>query len=939
MKNWSIILFFLIIFPDSIFGQLAEKGVPLFNVQKKDIPIVILPEVNVKKLEKEDKINAKSRLKPFRFAQVIELDLDPEEDGIWEIDSDGNKIWYIKLKSAGAYSLSLVFDHYRLPIGSKLFVYSSDQKHIRGSFTYKNNKWNNVLPIAPVMGDEIVIEYYEPRDVEFKGELHISSVAHDYKNVFDYLSKDSKGFGDSGDCNININCEDNKLWQLVKHSVCKITFNGFLCTGALINNTLEEGYPYLLTANHCINNAYDASVAKFYFNYESVDCEISNLPVDQTVSGSKIIATPPEETIDFSLLELLENPPSSYEPYYAGWNRDLVDPTNVISIHHPKGDVKKITKSFSGATTGDYGDGYNENTHWWVKQWDEGTTEKGSSGSPLFDQTGKIIGDLTGGDASCTYNYNDYYQQFYHSWQDFSPFNYQLQHWLDPTHSELVSLSGYKPYDTIPSNLIASLVDTTVYLSWNEVIHEGKIEFYYIYRNSVKIDSVNVTHYSDTLALKNTLYKYVVTAKYFYPFEYESLPSNTVFINTLSPLKAPFAETFEDQTFIPDNWYEERSNDTVGWVFKSGGFEGINDSAFEGYVNAYFYSFQGETSKLILPKLDLSEYAHANLSFYLLMPEFYNDVHNLRILYKKSDSSKWENIRTFNVGVDNWEKKVVSLPDLSADYQIAFEGVGLRGLGVCIDSVSVKQDSHFIDPNFIVNKDSLCISDSIEISTILDDSYQFYWDFGKSAVPSDTSGKGPFWVKYRSPGIKSVQLIVNDTYIKQDNDVVLVYDVPVIPSFTNIGNELISTAENGNQWYLEGTPIIGATNKTYLLEEDGNYFVEVTNSFGCSSVSESKYMVLNAIEKFEEDLNNNRGIKIYPNPSNGNFIVQIESVNSYNFLNYKIIDIAGRIIQSGRIDSFVENKNIEMINPSEGIFFIQIYSVDYFSTSKLLIKK
>ncbi|HAF29789.1 MAG TPA: hypothetical protein DCG75_12155 [Bacteroidales bacterium] len=939
MKYFTIILIFLFVIPFQDFGQIAEKGTPAFYNQKSEIPIVILPEVNLRKLEREDKQHAKSRLKSLRFATMIEVDLSPEHNGVWEENSNGDRTWYLKIKSAGAYSLSILFGHYRLPVGSKLFVYSSDQKHIRGSFTYKNNKWNNILPIAPVMGDEIVIEYHEPQSADFKGELHISSVAHDYKNVFNYLSKSTKGFGDSGDCNVNINCDDNELWQLLKHSVCKITYNGWLCSGALINNTNQDGYPYLLTANHCINNSVDASAAKFYFNYESIACENTNGPIDQTVAGSIIIATPPQETIDFSLLKLSEDIPASYKPYFAGWNRNITDPTSVTSIHHPQGDIKKITKSYSGATTGDYGEGYDLYKHWWIDAWDEGTTEGGSSGSPLFDQSGKIIGDLTGGDASCTYNFNDYYQKLYHSWQDFLQPNYQLKTWLDPINSELVSINGYLPYDTIPSHLMVSLIDTVVHLSWNEVVDSSAIEFYYIYRNSVKIDSTDATNYNDTLVFKNTLYKYFVTAKYNLPADYESLPSNELYINILTPLTIPFTETFEDQNFIPDNWYEERSNDTIGWEFKSGGFEGIIDTAFEGTVNAYFYNDYSESSKLVLPKFDLSSYTNVKLSFYMLMPEFNNDFHNLNVLYKDEDSLTWKTIRTYKESIDKWEKKVISLPNLSDNYQIALEGIGLRGFGISIDSLSITEDNTIIDLDFSPDKQAICISDSVLITTILDDTYDLYWNFGNTAIPRDTVGTGPFWVKYKSPGIKPIQLIVNDTYIKQDNDALVVYDLPKTPGFTNIGDQLISTSESGNQWYLDGYPIIGAINTTYIIEEDGDYFVEVTNNFGCKSFSESKYMIVSDLEEFIAEDNKSGNIKIYPNPNNGRFNIQIETNNSDDPVYYKIVDIAGTVKQSGVIESYEEDKIIDLDKPAEGIYFIQIFSANDSYTTKILIKK
>ncbi|MFC2152397.1 trypsin-like peptidase domain-containing protein, partial [Bacteroidota bacterium] len=760
----------------------------------------------------------------------------------------------------------------------------------------------------------------------------------DYKNIFKYLSVDIKGFGDSGNCNININCDNDDLWQLLKHSVCKITYNGWLCSGALINNTKQDGYPYLLTANHCINSPYDASSAVFYFNYESLDCTNTDGRKDQTISSSTIVATPPQKTLDFSLLELSTNPPPEYHPYFAGWNRDVLDPQEVTSIHHPRGDIKKITKSYDGATTGDYGEGYNEYAHWWIDEWDEGTTEGGSSGSPLFDKDGRIIGDLTGGDASCSYNYNDYYQQFYHSWKDFSDSTDQLKPWLDPNNSETVSLLGYLPYDSMPSNLKASFNDTVVNLNWNHVIDTASIKFYYIYRNSVKIDSIKYANYQDTVAYKNTLYEYFITAKYLIPGEFESLPSNSIFMRSMNSLLLPFAETFEDG-YIPDYWYEERSNDTVGWEYKSGGYSVVLDTAFEGSLNAYYYNENSETSKLVLPKFDLSSYTNVKLSFYMHMQAISNNVHNLKVLYKNTDSLDWTVLRSYDTSIDIWEKKEVPLPDLTKSYQIAIEGIGLGGFGICIDSLAIIEDGKFIDPDFNVNVDTICVYDSIEFSTTVSITNDIFWNFGNTAIPQIASGVGPHWVKYDSPGIKPVQLIVNDTYIKNDYDVAVVYNMPGVPSLTNIGNELISSSEVGNQWYFNGIPIEGATKNTFIIEEDGNYYVEVTNSFKCTSVSESKYMVVSDIETEEKIKDIQNEIIVYPNPNNGNFTLEIGSTLVEDQLKYKIIDITGKVIQYDVIEKGKEIQQIEILNSIEGIYIIQIITNNNFYTTKIIIKK
>ena len=80
--------------------------------------------------------------------------------------------------------------------------------------------------------------------------------------------------------------------------------------------------------------------------------------------------------------------------------------------------------------------------YWKVADWDEGTTEGGSSGSPLFKNGGRIIGQLRGGYASCSNDLADYYGAFYKSWDNGSTSSERLMDWLDPLGDDPSTLAG-----------------------------------------------------------------------------------------------------------------------------------------------------------------------------------------------------------------------------------------------------------------------------------------------------------------------------------------------------------------------------------------------------------------------------------------------------------------------------------------------------------------
>ena len=435
-------LLILILLPQSVIAQIASGGTPLSRYN--NIPAqAIFFDLSTEALEQgKQKMASEPGLKPFLFAIPVDTSISVLESGQWDELTDGSRICRLGIKSAGAFSLNITFSEYSLPPGASVFIYTPGFDDIRGAYTNVNNKKSGKLATTPLPGDEIIIELnITAGELKYQPSLRVGRIAHDIKDPFGFKS----GYGKSGDCNVDINCQAGNDWQVGKRSVCKFIRGGvWLCTGALINNTANDGRALLYTANHCIGSQSQAETSVFYFNYESPSCDGPNGRLDHSISGSDLLAT--RDGLDFGLVELSIVPPPEFEPYYAGWNRTVSSSNeNVTCIHHPSGDVKKISKCLGTIVTGDFGSGFDANTHWRIPGWDLGTTEGGSSGSPLFDRNHKIIGSLTGGDASCTYNYNDYFQKFFVCWDNYPLPEEQLKYWLDPLNDAALVWNGYDP--------------------------------------------------------------------------------------------------------------------------------------------------------------------------------------------------------------------------------------------------------------------------------------------------------------------------------------------------------------------------------------------------------------------------------------------------------------------------------------------------------------
>ncbi len=391
----------------------------------------------------------------LKFAHQFTVNYTPENSGNWYTLDDGTKIWKLRISSPGAYSINLIFDRYVLPKGAKLLIYNISQTEVIGAFTSENNKSSGILATAPVEGDEIVVEYQEPANPEFKGELLIGAVNHDYLGISKYTNLKTGDFGDSDYCEQDITCYDQDNTLDIRRAALRLLVNGTLfCSGTLINNVNEDGTPYVITAAHCLDSnthpgTSDAIIA--YLNYEVPHCSSVIEGVKyQTISGGETKVY--QESADLALVLMQEEPPAYYRPYFAGWTLNSLPSEPFTCIHHPQGDVKKVSTSTTAIQSVSYvvsgNDPYTQeaNFHWKVDTWNLGTTEGGSSGSALFDTNNKIIGTLSGGEASCGWLHNDYYTRFYKGWDYFSEDTCHFSTWLDPLNTGAQSLDGYDPY-------------------------------------------------------------------------------------------------------------------------------------------------------------------------------------------------------------------------------------------------------------------------------------------------------------------------------------------------------------------------------------------------------------------------------------------------------------------------------------------------------------
>ncbi|MCQ2959085.1 MAG: trypsin-like serine protease [Bacteroidales bacterium] len=400
-------------------------------------------------------INVSDKEDGFQFAYPFSVSISKNDIAC---DTLRDTLYYhVEIVSKGAYSLNLIFENIQVPENAYLAISGKDSADLT-YYDYNLLNQTGILPTSIINGERVYVNYVEPVDSKLKGEWTITQVAHDFVGIY---QKENELKATAASCNVDVNCEEGKDWQQEKRAVCKLVIQGTtFCTGTLINNTAKDNTPYIITARHCVSNEKKALRTVFYFGYEKESCGEEHILSEKSISGSSLVSTSPDGKLDFALLKMNQIPPKSFEPYYAGWNRqDASVGKGTTCIHHPKGDVKKISIDKEKPSTATFKTSvmtYAQNGSWKISRWNVGTTEGGSSGSSLFDSNHLIIGTLEGGEASCANPENDFFSKFSLAWDYYDTDSTKLEPWLDPLHLGVTKCSGFDPY-VLSSNVITNI--------------------------------------------------------------------------------------------------------------------------------------------------------------------------------------------------------------------------------------------------------------------------------------------------------------------------------------------------------------------------------------------------------------------------------------------------------------------------------------------------
>lgn len=339
---------------------------------------------------------------------------------------DDGFVWTAEVRVPGATALRLHLTGFDLPAGAELYVYNLAGQAF-GPYTGRGPLGDGELHTNTVYGEQLLLQVQSPADLERAPRLTLAEVGvmgarfvaprYQSEGVFDLndlnaLAKASNLCSANATCVVNAACQSSSVVNVAKDAVASMLFQSgssfFLCTGGLVVDTVATSViPYFLTAHHCISTSGEASSLETYFDYETT-CSNPNCAQPFNNTGDTVGATIKASgaTSDYTLLQLSSTPVTrDGVATYLGWLSTAVANTNNLALYrisHPQGYPQAYTEGVvdtSKPTCRTLARGnfiYSRDT--------VGATEGGSSGSPVLNGSGQIVGQLYG---ACGTNLNN----------------------------------------------------------------------------------------------------------------------------------------------------------------------------------------------------------------------------------------------------------------------------------------------------------------------------------------------------------------------------------------------------------------------------------------------------------------------------------------------------------------------------------------------------
>jgi lysyl endopeptidase len=398
---------------------------PLLRIAPKAIPGgVTLAPVEDAELIKLRASN-RSQVARKRLAVGIERRVAPTAQGStvqrWTAVAGGFAA-QASMTSPQAGALRMGIDLANVPADVEMVFFGSDAPaKLLGPVRVGDIKDRSVTWWSPITdGETQTVEFFS-RSRAGALPIRLTGASHVFTSAASSFTKRTQDIGDSGACNVDVRCSSlygSQAFLNARNAVAQMVFNDsstvYLCTGTLLNDTAPSTQiPWFYGANHCFDNeslplktqsqlqTVANSLNTLWF-FEAQTCRSEAVPpYVQLSNGAQLVYN--NARADVLFLRLNDAVPAG--AYFSAWSANALGTgSNVVTIHHPEGDLKKVSEgsvvgqtnpAVAGGTTLPFSE----------VRYSSGTTEGGSSGAGLFTYDGSqylLRGGLWGGSALCS---------------------------------------------------------------------------------------------------------------------------------------------------------------------------------------------------------------------------------------------------------------------------------------------------------------------------------------------------------------------------------------------------------------------------------------------------------------------------------------------------------------------------------------------------------
>jgi hypothetical protein len=343
------------------------------------------------------------------------------ERGSLSRTADGGLVWAAVVRAEEAGAIRLHVQGLSLPRNAELYVYSrGGQAH--GPYTGTGPNGTGSFWSTAVFGSETILQLRlsapvrraDLRAVSFRiaeAALMTKKFAGSLRTTFEESSRPSETAAACGNpnCVVDATCISNTQANAAKLAVAKMEWvqGAFIytCTGGLITDTNPTQSNFFLTANHCFSKNAQAQNASFYWKFATSACNSTICPSNGgwpfVTTGSTVSST--NRKSDYTLVRLNSNPPAG--SIFLGWTSAPVANTNGAALYRVSNPNfgPQVYSTHSVDTAVGTCSGWPRG-QWIYSRDTTGAIDGGSSGSPVINASGQVVGQLSG---TCGLNPSD----------------------------------------------------------------------------------------------------------------------------------------------------------------------------------------------------------------------------------------------------------------------------------------------------------------------------------------------------------------------------------------------------------------------------------------------------------------------------------------------------------------------------------------------------